>query len=656
MFKIVNNQAQVLELDPSATVTVDKNQPLFSESKELIPDFAAHSTAPFTEPNKIFFKHAQLAETPGSAYTQPATSYCEEAPLSKGNITANIGTNGFEFNLEPDFAAITSLTKGIRLPQIRTDDALTFANAAEFEAMMMDTVVNPDKYPFIFFPVHNPGASDIPAEYKYDFVNYFNPATQQFQARPPAGWDEHLQFDFGQTPFFKLSYILQKLVEYLGYTAEGDVFTDPKLKNICIYTRISSIRYTINPSMRYMPNMLISDFLQQLLDGKHLAVNFDNNRGVATFYTFAGILRNSKKTDITPYIGTVIEQQTPKAKGYAVTLKSDEQDVNFKVVLNGQDTYPPLYRLTAGDGSTGVELDCSTTKGVDLGSPGVIGAKYVSVSQGITSFRFNIMPADINQTDPDDPTTLNNWPLRLVNFTGWTALTGGGHYPCSEPVDLNDDDALYYRFQNDHKKLIIPCWFPPSVLANLNMAERYTYQTAGLNYVDFILEKVSYDIRLNDAIVAAKLYVRTINFDVNTRVSIQPVGPNIPTAPYTFGRMRAYFDNSLNGFDQLNIEVVPTGDGIGHNLYLVTPIINPTNYKGAGGTSSAIIIDPAALGTWDPYLIDFAEVRISQGNPKFMEHLGTRRYFAWSGTYWYVPIHLRTDAIGDMQDDYWISF
>lgn len=658
MLKIIN-QANGLVLDmPDETFKVEKNNPLFNDSDKFFQDIALGFTAPPTKNNNLFFNLAHLVETPNREYNIPVMCLAEEVPLAAGNLNFRIAANGFESNLQANLAALNSLIKNVRLTEIRTNDAVYhITNRADFEALMLDTVKFPEKYPFIFFPMHNPGAgAGTVGVDKYDFINYFNRETQQFQAGPPPGYDsETFGFNRAMTPFFKRNYILQQVFKYIGLNVAGSLFTDPETANVCIPSRMASQNFKIFPSMRYMPNMLISDWLKEQRDRDHIAMDIDLASLTVNCDTAGNIYRKTEVTDLSAYISPGIQQEVPEEQGFTVTLKSDETDANFLVADGDNDTYPPEYRLVAGNGQNVVELGCGTTKMVDESTPGVIAPSYCSVSQSVVNFNFLGPPDDLIYTDPADPTTLNNYPCRLVRYTGWKAMTGGGFFPCSEPHNLNADDKLFFRLINDSKRLIIPAKLPPAVLAGLKLTGKYTYQTAGRNYCQFLIEKLSYDAKIVNKMIPAEIWGRTLNFDSDTKVEISKVGLAPEADPYTVGRIKAYFDNSLHGVAQVEVEVVATGSAIGHNFYNVPPIINPSNAGGAGGVSEPMVLD-VSTGTPNFSYLNEAELRVHQGNPKFLNILGLSRSFAWHADgYWYTAIDFLHDG-GEIGDVYWISF
>lgn len=662
MLKIVNQYGRILELDPKQVISVDKFNPLFNDPSKLFQDISYPGTAPFSESNKLFFGMAHLVEAPNADYNIPAQFFCDEIQLAAGLINFRIGSDptGFEFNLEPNLTAVNSLLQTARMPEILTDDAdyTMTGNYAAFEARMLDSAQNPDKYPYIFFPVANTAFSSNPAK-AYPFINFWNAVDQKFMAAPVT--DTFI----GVSPYWKLTYIIKQVASYLGFTVAGSFFTNPETKNLCIYTRYADGSADILPCMRYMPNILVTDFLKQIRERLHVAFDFDLRNQVLTVETFKSIKNSNELIDLSKWITTTIEQEVPTQQAYTVTLKSDQQDAAFIVTdVNGKNTYPALFTLVAGAGDTALELDCSTTKGVDLSLPGFPEAKYPLVNQSafnagawITSGGISL-PPDMNYTDITDSTTLNNWPLRLINYLGCQPVSSGGVSPNAEPYDLNDDDIDFYRFSNDSKRLIITAYMPASVLAGLNVTKKFTHRTAGLNFTKYILEQVSYDSPIDGDLIPVKLYARTLDYQATTKVTITPLTTGTTTTStstvtvpqFSTGYIKAYFDPLLHGINQVNIQLVVTDPGV----HQPDPITVSTTPKGTGGVSVPIIVDLSGAGGSPAG--SATDIRVLQGQPKYYISAGIKTYFTKVANYYTAPIVITTFPTAQISETMIIFF
>jgi hypothetical protein len=625
MLKIVNSSGRTLSLPPDTVVPVERNNPLFNNDDEFLQDVSYTFFVPFSENSKLFFNLGHLVEMAADRLLiKDVSLYAGGTTLLKGNLRYSVEAEGFQINLEPNFAAINSLIKDIRLTEIRTSDGEFNFTTETFKARMLDSVKFPEKYPYIFFPVHNPGwAVNHFGDFE-PFVNCFDFATQTFI---PASLST-----IAACPFFKVTHIIKEIAAYLGFTATGGIFTDPDFTNRCIYTRRAVFENQIRPCMDYMPNMLLSDFLKFLRQREHLAMDFDLITGELRIESFKSI-KNAEAVDLTKYLSADGNQEKPAEQSFTVTLKSDEADEAFLVTdANEQQSYPPDFTLVAGDGKTKLELECGTTKLITGDAAIVPGAYYPSVNQGVIwSQAEYLIPSDLSYTDENDPTTVNNWPLRLFNYDGFLPVDGQ-FYPCATPHNLNEDDIDFYRFLNDSKRNK-PVFYMPAVVFNqLRNTNKFTHRTSGGNFVTYLTEQISYNADADSGLFLVKLVTRLLNYQVDTKVAIYPKAPPVTiddSKPYYYiAPLKAYFNPLLHGIDVLTVQLVGTAG----NNYSVDPIANATNVKGAGGVPVTITAaNPMANA--DPF-----EIRITQGIPKYILRFGIKTPFTKVGNYYMVSV------------------
>jgi hypothetical protein len=673
MIKIQNAQGLILELDPTNVITIEKNSPLFNDTNDLLQDVSYAGVAGLTDNNKAFFGLGHLVEASNTAYVFPIQMFAGGDLFLNGNIKYRIGTDGFEYNLELNLTTITALLANIRLTEIITEETYpSFTNQADFEAHLLDTAKNPDKFNYVFFPVYNPGyiALPVPPGTEFyimtGFVNNFDLTEKGFTLdRSDLGVSISL---YATSPFFKLSYVIKQVAKYLGFNPVGGFFSDPKFTNYCIYTRQGGESldvWQVEQMAQYLPNILITDLFKFLRDRLHLIFDFNVTTQEMTVESFQGISDSLDVVDLTPYVTNTLEQELPDQTGYTVSLKTDQQDVSFQVEVGADMTYPPLYEIQVGDGSDAVELDCATTNQIIHDGSGITGAVSCAVNQSVICqdaalfstpdppFNNSQLPPDISYTDPNDASTKNNWPLRLMEYTGFNEITPGNSYPTSQPVQLGADDLKYYQFLNDSKRLIIYANIPPAVLSTLKTTGKYCFKTAGYNYTYFIMEQLSYDMGATDELVPCKIYVRTLTYNVVTPAVINTLPTTLQTVDgddivHSMAHVKAYFDPLIHGITQVNISAV-TWD-VGSHLFTVAPILIPANIKGAGGSISTVYaLQNEGPGTT---LIQF---RISQGVPQYMVYRGQRLPFIRATGYYYVDVQVQlTDTA--FIDNYTIFF
>lgn len=634
MIRIVNDRGDVMELAKGQVITYEKNNPLFNDADTFFQDISYPALAPISANNDIFFQFGRLIERDTQYYVMPATFFADEILLAAGNVKFRIGPDGYEINLQPNLTAVNYLIKNVYLPDVKTSDGdyTSATNPTDFNALMLDTVVNPDKHNYIFVPILNGHLG--PTDSSYSYINYYqfddlfgDGQYVFFSERKPGAANP---FWLANAPFFKLTYILKQLAVYLGFTPVGSLFTDPKYKNLLIYTQFCFDLGYIYPCMRYMPYILISDFLKFIRERFHISFDFDLAAGELSMETFYSIKRKAKAFDLTPYLIGIIEQELPDQAGYTVTLKLDPNDAKFP-------RPPANFQLIVGDGSNEIELDCGTLSNFSIPGSGL------EVDQLMNNFAFNMAgPDGLIDNFPlngnFDPGSGNTWPLRVFNYTGYIS-----NMPKAAPVDLSSDDVEYYQFLNDSKRLIIPVAMPAAVLGKLKITDKYCLRTEGYNYRYLILEKISYDAGLDTDLIQAKIYARVIDFEVVTPAAITvPTSRSDPgTAPgFPF---KAYFDPIKTGISSLTLKFYRLDEA---TLLKTLTITSPTNFKGSGGIGVIYFPDD---------ILDTYELHISQGSPKYIEWHGDKIYFTQEDGYSKVIFSVPQYAAG-IFDWIWISF
>ncbi|RVU01076.1 hypothetical protein EOD41_10705 [Mucilaginibacter limnophilus] len=662
MIRIVNNAGLVLQLTPDVSVTIEKINPLFNDADKLLADVGYSFKAPFTENNLVFFNLSHLVEASTSSYTMPAKLYADEFLMVTGNIRYRVDTDGFECNLEPNVTALSTLIKTTRLTEIRGDDGDYNINTEDaMEALMLDTVEHPESYNYFYLPIWNSvfgGVEETPT-FSYPSINYWNYATHKFVARRPDYISNPYAWNYAQSPFFKLKYIVKKVAEFLGLQVAGEFFTDPDIDRICIYTRRSDTEPVRFPWPAYMPNMLISEFFKQIRERLHLALDFNLSTNTLTVETFKSIYNRKDGIDLTPYILKGIEQEIPEERGYTVWLKPDEQDDAMLMETEFGSQRPPNEKLIIGDGKTEVELECTTTNMFE-NFYGDVALRQPFVKQGTLNwflFAYGIPNANMNlpenervdyangihYEDVNDPTSINTWPLRLLKYEGFKPIGDTGYdLPSVTNMPLDKDDEMYYRFMNDAKPLRIPAAIPPSILASYKTTDKYYFRTDGLNTIELIQQKFQLSYNNSTDRVLTKIYAKAIGFDYKTNVTVAEVADAndvlntdennlVPKGMY----IKAYFDPDLHGITDVKVGAVTTYSDTTRPVYNEDTIKISTTPKGTGG--SAIIIKAISGLPLQQHELADLKIKVYSGKPRILEtNEGIRYNFQQENDYHYV--------------------
>lgn len=646
MLEITNTNGLVLELLDSYSVTVEKFNPLFNDPDKFFQDISYPGQAPMSPANKIFFKNSHLIETPNESYEQTVYVNLSGISLFEAQCVYQVNEESFEFTLKPNYAAVANQLQTGYLTELHTNDA-NYApqSSAEFKALMLDTCKHPAKYPYIYFPVYNDKFNSAP-DYnspggQHQIVNDFDYDNQTFRI-----WEPFVTVDFAETPFFKVSHVIAKALESLGFASTGDFFTDPDDTSIYIYTRRAGTyflpRQSVLPSSCYMPNMLIKDFLTGTRQRMHLAFDFDLAGRTCEVQSFKSLVASPVALDLTSFLDSVTDMTVPDQKGYTVYLKPDEQDGLTSYEPNDENKARPDFRLIVGDGQTDVPLECSTLKNAVINGGNGPG-KYVRIQQPLVNVNFKSY-ANFDDVDPADPATFNQWPLKLIRYNGFNDYGSGKGWPDSVPFDLDNSDIAWYQFLNDCKQAILHINIPPVILSQLKLTRKYSFISREGNYTECIIEKIDYTVSSKSTdLMAVDVYIKTLNNQATTKAIIEPwpepVEHNDNLLPIGL-LIKSYFSEELHGISTLQLQIVNLS---GSNwTFHVDPITQPTNKNGIGGSGCYLQQDNYLKNAFGASFI--AEIRISQGNPRFLEYLGKRYPFASAGNYFYTQVYFDIDA------------
>jgi hypothetical protein len=643
MLEIVNEKGLIMDLPENFSITVEKFNPLFNDAEKFFQDISYPGTAPLSPANKIFFQNAHLVETANIYYEQTVFVNLGGISLFHAQCTYRMNENNFEFTLKPNFAAVAKALQSARLTELNTNDG-NFDdgnNNAEFEALMLDTCKHPDKYAYAFLPVYNedfwtaPGYSVLPGSGQHSLVNYFDFNNQVFRASPqPSG------LDYADCPFFKLNHVVGKVVESLGFKAEGNFFNDPEDSKVYVYTRKAVTPFvqprTVLASSSYMPNILCKKLLTQGRERMHLAFDFDLASRVCEVESFQSIVAAPVAFDFTPYIERITEMTVPTQKGYQVTLKPDEQDELYSYEDGNQTLYKPDFRLMVGNAENPVEIETGTLKTKQYENSGQ-SFKTVMTKQPLDNVNFRSF-ANFEMTDPEDPTTFNNWALRLIKYDGFTEYGSGKFWPVTSPFDLDQRDINWYQFLNDCKNVVLRINVPPVVLAQIKLTRKGCFTSKEGNYTECVVEKLDYTVSGKSTdLMSVDVYIKTLNYQADTKALVEPVPEPVIAgdAPQRIAlSFKAYFDPAVHGFDALNIQLVNVS-GTGYTYY-VDQLTQPTDRNGSGGKGKYMQQNNYIPNAYASYL---AEIRIHQGRPRFVDYQGKRVNFMPGDGYYFAQMY-----------------
>jgi len=560
MIEIINTSGKILELSTGTVIPVERNNSLFNSPDKFIQDITYPGKAGLTENNKIFIENGHLVETSTTVYEMDVKVIVSGSPFFAGIFAYQIISGNISFNLKVNFAAVANQVKNTSIRDIyTTDQSAYFATAAAMEVWMKDTCVNPLKYPCVFFPVKNDSWIST-GDITYKWLNYWDHENQKFKVVFGFGGAEP-RTSTAMVPFFRGSYILKTILQALKFNVEGGYFSDPEEQNIYLFTRYRLFSGGVAPSLSYMPNLKIADFLKQYAERRRISLNFDVLNNKVTVETPQSVFNSKELIDIREYIESVDEITTSPSKGYEVTLKIDDTDDAWNTGTESESLFNPPYKLHVGSSETPVELEIGTLN------------KVIE-----TDYSYPINQQEINVLGEGDPI---DWPLSILKYEGMKSLPGAKVFPEAKPMDLNLDDALWYKFLNDSKPLVIYANIPPDLLAKMNPTIKLQCISNEGYYFVALPEQITYQLTNNNSeLIRVKIKARPVisRYDTPAYVEVMQTEQILTNVLLKY---KAYYDPKIHGITELRIERVPLAGSaavFGH-----TKITSPTNSIGVGG-------------------------------------------------------------------------
>lgn len=613
MLEIINQEGLRLQPDAETVIPVEVFNPLFNENNELFQEIIYSAQAGLTEINKAFIKNGHLVEASNSVYEQPVRVFYRGAAFYAGTFRFKISADKINFDLKVNFGTVAQKIKNAKMRDIITLDPVDQMSKDQLETLMKNTCLFPEQYPYAFFPVKNTAWTEPVVPIVYPWLNNWDHAAQKFKTVLERTWNDPRSTVI--VPFFKLAYILKKVFEYLRFTLEGDLLTDPDFLAIYLYTRRPLVNYAILPSMCYLSDQLtLNDFLKQI--GTRLMLNFNYNvmNNSVTIESPISALKESNEIDISNYIDSVEEISTAEKKGYSVTLKPDETDKIFDFAKADADdrNFQSLFTLKVGDAQDPVELEVSTLKQVND-----------------TEYSY---PETNQTTDLAGLSLTTVYPIRLLRFYGMKALSGNKVYPEALAYDLGDQESSYYRFRNDSKKVIINASIPPGVLAKFKPTSKFGFITPEGAYQKALNVKYAYNLSaVNTELLAVKIECQTIVNYYDTPFSLDPYIPEADDEILRPIKYKFCYEDGSQPDESLKVEPVPnTGSPI---VMASTAATAPADAGGIGGQVGLIYVVSGANGR-DQYGY---KVRIYDKQPLYAIINGKKVQFTKESNYYVTP-------------------
>ncbi|MBE7177694.1 MAG: hypothetical protein INR69_14900 [Mucilaginibacter polytrichastri] len=430
---------------------------LFNDEDEFKGSYTYPVLAPFTPKNNALLNHANRLENRLSRKKISVILEIFGQPWKKCSCVYTIGKEGYNLSLQIDNGEFASLIKSKELPQIFIEYGPNGIfrdwrylrvgySPVEVNTNMVDSARNPAKYPWVFFPIRNDGfwgGHDGDQKLYDDKTEIFN------QYFPATGFRSALDMTVSQdkrffTPFLYLRYVLREVCTYLGYTAAGDFFADPKTAGLVIdNTGVASLEdlfsaasgFQIKPAF-HLPKMSVADFIKKVRGTFKMGVYFDANTMTAYFNYGPRILADRDAVDISGYAALGFEMKSAPAAGFELVQEKDDKDAMFKQLayvrsfMIGETLQPKKVDSIAGT------LFMTSITYPRLGSN--IGWRIPRKRQVGNAYTRRAFGSEAYVEDEKNYTK-NEFSFRLLNYLGMRNDTAGAEYPYASSDDLDAD-------------------------------------------------------------------------------------------------------------------------------------------------------------------------------------------------------------------------
>lgn len=567
MLEIINGEGIALELGDDTRIVVERSNPLFQESEGFFQDHTFPAKAPMSPTNKRFVMNGHLVEADNIVYELPATVLYGGRRLFVGLFRYKILDHEISFTLYVNWGEVAELAKTTKLTDFDFGDGDVYGQyVVPLEAQ--DTLDHPENYHYAYFPVmHRDYPTGEGTGAKIDF--FANPWSYDNQAFEP--WTPTLPIPPGLVwqrrwcPHFKLSYVLKRALEFLGYTHSGPIWNDPEFDKIYIHTEKNHFPFRLSAN-NYLPAIAIADFIKQIEDRLQLLFYFNSEEKSVYVSSFSSLLGQESVQDISLHVSDVRDISVAEKKGYEVELTPFGSDELF-YPEGGQAT--AAYRLVVGSGENAVRLDVTTLHqkeepaGYTYPVNGVERRSLVFGGGPLRSLRF------------DDT---NAWPVRLLRYHGMKLVEAGKYWPEATSLDLTIDDAAYYQFLNDSKLIKISGVMPASLLSALDASQKISLRSNEGHSFMAMPRSISYSLASDAAeLIDFEIEAYSIKKDEQTAARLEPVRPYFDERGEMAMQVKFVFNEQV--YDAIEFEAYQAGS--------VNPLYRPARIMGEITESTA---------------------------------------------------------------------
>jgi hypothetical protein len=415
------------------------------------------------------------------------------------------------------------------------------ATATYLEQSLAD---NTGAFPAYFFPVHNKNLfgsfQDSGGDPLYnDDYQVVNPWTFGQGVVGSSGNIGVLQPYAFYTPFFSLHYVVRQVLNYLGYSAAGDFFTDPMWMDKVIY---NTGFFDINQMFaaggltvqlaKHLPQIALADFFKMLRTTVNLAIYFDADSATCTMNIVRNILQTRERTDISGCVNPNISIKAPAPLGFELVQPVDSSDANYAVYTYDRSLYiGSQVGPTAVDNYIGTPFMANVPNLSSLPDTYLWRVPFVQQTGNAYTPLANGSDA-YNNPDNIPCYNANSFSFRLLTYRGMQNAPNGQPYPYASSDDLNSagvsDYGMSLQLTTDPKSIVnvynfayynfflrselveLDVFLPMRLLQQITPLGVLQFRTPSQAIIPAMLNDMTFEASQNEARLEAKMRVYPI--------------------------------------------------------------------------------------------------------------------------------------------------
>lgn len=449
-----------LDVQEGSRLTVEWMSVLFNEESLFAGSYSYPIVFPLTPLNKAAFANAHMPENRRARKKLPVLVQLYGQSWKRAVLAFDVTGDGYEGDLQIDSGTVADWMRERSLASV-----FTISNGGKFVRhipvkvssdpvgrvfSIMDSIANPGKYPWVFFPLRNDlrsgdaedGEAVVP---EGKFVNEWKDGF--FTTLPDKLF----------SPFFYLTWVIGKVCDWLGFEARGSFLEHPEVRTWVIYNtgmigseEFGNASLELYPA-RHLPGMSVAAFMKALRNDLKVAIYFDSHTRIAHFELGDDVLGAPGGVDLSAKVEAgSLRIKRNGVDGYNLKVMVDDGDEMYM-----QSQYVRNYFAGTSEKPKPVDLQMGTTfmyRGpTEYHTPSALRMPWVKQVANIYDVKWQGM----SSYNEDDTYGKNDFKLRLLAYKGtvpWPGVATDVPYATSDNLDVNGEPAYDYSLQpgGDH--------------------------------------------------------------------------------------------------------------------------------------------------------------------------------------------------------------